>query len=127
EDLSDRVYSHFAPRHISSSKTDRTEFYVRADFDVEWSDVLVKGNVGLRYVNYQLESTGGINLPSTSRRGVDETGSLYQVMLNQYPSIFALASGESFASTIEGTDYTTVLPTLNLSFGVTDDVVIRFG
>ncbi|GAA0368610.1 hypothetical protein GCM10009092_36110 [Bowmanella denitrificans] len=127
EDLADRVHSHFAPRHISSSKTDRTEVYARANFDIEVSDIPVKGNIGLRYVNYQLESTGGINLPATSRRGTDETGSLYQVMLNQYPSIFALASGESFASTIKGTDYTTVLPSLNLSFGLSDDVVLRFG
>lgn len=126
-DLADRSFSHFAPRHISSSNTDRTEFYVRADFDVEMSDILVKGNFGLRYVNYQLQSTGGINFPSTSRRGADETGSLYQVMLNQYPSIFALASGESVSSTVDGTDYTTVLPSLNLSFGLTDDVVLRFG
>jgi TonB-dependent receptor len=127
EDLSDRVYSHFAPRHISSSNTERTEFYVRADFDVEKADMLIKGNFGLRYVNYQLESTGGINLPPTARRGTDENGSLYQVMLNQYPSIFALASGETFASTVDGTDYSTVLPSLNLSVGVTDDVVVRFG
>lgn len=126
-DLADRSFSHFAPRHISSSNTERTEFYVRADFDVEMSDILVKGNFGLRYVNYQLQSTGGINFPSTSRRGADETGSLYQVMLNQYPSIFAFASGESISSTIDGTDYTTVLPSLNLSFGLTDDVVVRFG
>lgn len=127
EDLSDRVFSHFAPRHISSSNTERTEFYVRADFELDVDDLYITGNFGLRYVNYQLESTGGINLPTTARRGTDETGSLYQVMLNQYPSIFSLASGETFASTIEGTDYSTVLPSLNLAFGVTDDVVIRFG
>lgn len=127
EDLADRVFSHFAPRHISSSNTERTEIYVRADFDVEKNDIFFKGNFGLRYVNYQLESTGGINLPATSRRGTDETGSLYQVMLNQYPSIFALASGETFASTIDGTDYSTVLPSFNLSVGLTDDIVIRFG
>jgi iron complex outermembrane recepter protein len=127
EDLDDRVSSHFAPRHISSSSTERTEFYVRADFDVEKFDMLIKGNLGLRYVNYQLESTGGINLPATSRRGTDAAGSLYQVMMNQYPSIFALASGETFSSTVEGTDYSTVLPSLNLSFGLTDDVVLRFG
>ncbi|MFC4701958.1 TonB-dependent receptor [Glaciecola siphonariae] len=127
EDLSDRVFSHFAPRHISSSNTERTEAYIRADFSTDDYGVYITGNIGLRYVNYQLESTGGINLPATARRGTDETGSLYQVMLNQYPSIFNLASGETFASTIDGTDYDTVLPSLNLNFGVTDDVVIRFG
>lgn len=127
EDLDDRVFSHFAPRHISSSNTERTEFYVRADFATDDFDVYITGNIGLRYVNYQLESTGGINLPATARRGTDVTGSLYQVMLNQFPSIFDLASGETFASTVQGTDYSTVLPSLNLSFGLTDDVVVRFG
>ncbi|MFC3092772.1 TonB-dependent receptor [Alteromonas sediminis] len=127
EDLDDRVFSHFAPRHISSSKTDRTEFYVRADFEVDFNDIYLVGNVGLRHVNYQLESTGGITLPATSRRGVNPTDSLYQVMLNQYPSIFNLASGEAFLNTIDGADYSTLLPSLNLNFGVTDDVVVRFG
>ncbi|MBV2128565.1 TonB-dependent receptor [Arsukibacterium indicum] len=127
EDLADRVFSHFAPRHISSSNTERTEFYVRGDFEIDKLDVYISGNVGLRYVNYKLQSTGGISLPATSRRGTDETGSLYQVMQNQYPSIFALASGESFASTIDGTDYTTVLPSLNLNFGITEDFIVRFG
>lgn len=127
EDLDDRVYSHFAPRHISSSNTKRTEVYARANFNFEKNDIDVIGNFGLRYVNYQLESTGGINLPAASRRGTDATGSLYQVMLNQYPSIFALASGESFTSTVKGTDYSTVLPSFNLSAGLTDEVVVRFG
>lgn len=127
EDLADRVHSHFAPRHISSSKTDRMEFYVRADFDIEKFDMLIKGNFGLRYVNYQLASTGAINLPATSRRGTDESGSLYQVMLNKYPSLFALASGESRTSTIDGTDYSTLLPSLSLSAEVSDEVVVRFG
>ena len=126
-DSNNSVFGHFAPRHISSSNTERTEFYVRADFDVEMSDILVKGNFGLRYVNYQLESTGGISLPPTSRRGTDETGSLYQVMQNQYPSIFGLASGDFVTSTVDGTDYSTVLPSLNLSFGITDEFIVRFG
>jgi TonB-dependent receptor len=128
-DLADRTFSHFAPRHISSSTTERTEFYVRGDFDFDIDSLnwIVKGNLGLRYVDYQLQSTGGITTPSSSKRGVDENGSLYQVMKNQYPSIFDLASGENFASTIDGTDYSTVLPSFNVSVGVTDDLIVRFG
>lgn len=126
-DSTNSTFSHFAPRHISSSNTERTEFYVRTDFDIEKSDILIKGNFGLRYVNYQLESTGGISLPPTSMRGTSETDSLYQVMQNQYPSIFALASGESITSTVDGTDYSTFLPSLNLSFGLSDDFIVRFG
>ena len=132
EDLEDRVHSHFAPRHISSSNTERTEFYVRADFDVEASDIIIKGNVGLRYVNYQLESTGGISLPPTSSIGRPKTDtieadSLNTVVLEKFPSLATLASGGTIASTVEGTDYSTVLPSLNLSFGITDEFIVRFG
>ncbi len=127
EDLADRVDSHFAPRHLSSTNEERTEFYVRGDFDFADLPVPVKGNVGLRYVGYQLESTGAVTLPATSRRGTNSTQSLYQVMQTKYPSLFALASGEAVSSTVDGTDYNTVLPSLNLSFGVRDDVIVRFG
>nr|WP_324259889.1 TonB-dependent receptor [Cellvibrio fontiphilus] len=127
EDLADRVYSHFAPRHLSSTNEERTEFYVRADFEFDELAVPVKGNVGLRHVTYQLESTGGMTLPAASRRGTNPTQSLYQVMQQKYPSIFALASGDAISSTVKGTDYDTVLPSLNMTFGVADDVVVRFG
>lgn len=131
EDLKDRSSGHFAPRHLSSTNEERTEFYVRGDFAFDDLTVPVKGNVGLRYVGYQLESTGGMTLPAIAKRGtVNADGSLssrYTVMQEKYPSIFALASGESVSSTVEGTDYNTVLPSLNLSFGVADDVVVRFG
>lgn len=131
EDLADRVNSHFAPRHLSSTTEERTEFYVRGDFSFDDLTVPVKGNLGLRYVSYQLESTGSLTLPTTSRRGnIDENGvpdSLYKVMSEQYPSLFDLASGGAVSSTVKGTDYDTVLPSLNLSFGVAEDVVVRFG
>jgi iron complex outermembrane recepter protein len=127
EDLADRVDSHFAARHLSSTDEERAEFYVRGDFDFDELTIPVKGNVGLRYVSYQLESTGAVTLPSTSRRGTDPDQSLYQVMQEQYPNLFALASGDAVSSTVSGTDYDTVLPSLNLTFGITDDVVIRFG
>jgi len=127
EDLDDRLYSHFAPRHISSTNEERSEFYVRGNFEFDDWAVPLSGNVGLRYVSYQLESTGNVTLPPTSSRGTSEDESLYQVMRDDYPELFALASGEAMLSTVQGTDYDTVLPSLNLSFGLTDDVVLRFG
>lgn len=127
EDLKDRTNSHFAARHLSATNEERTEFYVRGDFEFADLAVPVKGNLGLRYVGYQLESTGGMTLPATSRRGTDPAQSRYKVMQQKYPSVFALASGASISSTVEGTDYSTVLPSLNLNFGVAEDVVVRFG
>ncbi len=123
-DLNNRLSGAFAPQDLSSSNEKRTEFYVRGDFELDELAVPIKGNIGARYVNYQLQSTGYLVLPAESRRG---TGSLATVMQTKYPDLYALASGDAFQSSVDGTDYSTILPSLNLTFGVTDDVVVRFG
>ncbi len=123
EDMEGRN-SHFADHDVSESNEKRTEFYVRGDFEFADLAMPIKGNVGLRYVSYELESTGFTVLPSTNSRGGAETGVFLQA---EYPELYALANGESMRSTVQGTDYDTVLPSLNMTFGVADDVVIRFG
>ncbi|MCH8537838.1 MAG: TonB-dependent receptor [Alkalimonas sp.] len=121
-----RVDGPFAAHNISSSNEKRTELYVRGDFDIIDFDIPIKGNVGLRYVNYKLESTGAFVQPLETNRG-DPGTSLYNVMQQpEYKRYFDLASGESQLSTVKGTDYSTILPSLNLNFGVADDVVVRF-
>lgn len=121
-----RVEGPFAAHNISSSNEKRTELYVRGDFDVIDAAIPVKGNIGLRYVNYKLESTGAFVQPLASNRG-DPGTSLYNVMQQpEYQRYFDLATGESQLSTVKGTDYSTILPSLNLNFGVTDEVVVRF-
>ena len=127
EDKADRVEGPFAAHNISASNEKRTEFYVRGDFDFELNDIPVVGNVGLRYINYQLQSTGAVVRPATIKRGEEGT-SLNTVMQQaEYKRYYDLANGESQLSTVDGTDYSTILPSLNLSFGVTEDVVVRFG
>lgn len=122
-----RVEGPFAAHNISSSNEKRTEFYVRGDFEITDLDIPIKGNVGLRYVNYKLQSTGAFVQPLTSKRGEAGT-SLNNVMQQpEYKRYYDLASGESQLSTVDGTDYSTVLPSLNLNFGISDDVVVRFG
>jgi TonB-dependent receptor len=122
-DLKNRVKGDFAAQDISSSAEDRTEFYVRGDFAFDDLAVPVKGNLGLRYVGYQLESTGFLVLPPETARG---GGSLASVIQTKYPSIYALANGTTTQSTVDGTDYNTVLPSLNLTFSLTDEVIARF-
>ncbi len=123
EDMADRD-SHFAPYDVSETNEERTEFYVRGDFEFADLAVPIKGNLGLRYVNYQLESTGYVVMPSPASRGSAQTA---EFLKSLYPSIYALTDVEAQQSTVEGTDYDTVLPSLNMTFGVTDDVVVRFG
>ncbi|USD30458.1 TonB-dependent receptor [Pseudoalteromonas sp. SCSIO 43201] len=127
EDKPNRVDGPFAAYNISATNEKRTEFYVRGDFDIEFQGIPVVGNVGLRYVNYQLESTGALVQPALIKRGA-EGSSLNNVMQQpQYKRYYDIAGGESELSTVDGTDYSAVLPSLNLSFGVSEDVVVRFG
>jgi len=122
-----RVEGPFAAHNISSSNEQRTEFYLRADFELPDLQVPVKGNMGVRAVNYQLSSTGAFVRPSTDKRG--DAGSSLNKVLQQgdYKRYYDLASGQSELSTVDGTDYNALLPSLNLSFEVQDDLVMRLG
>ncbi|GGD60738.1 TonB-dependent receptor [Lacimicrobium alkaliphilum] len=125
-DKPNRVEGPFAAHNISSINEKRTEFYVRGDFDtIDWV-VPVKGNIGLRYVSYDLESTGALVNPLASNRGEEGT-SRNEVMQRDHAALYDIANGDALLTTVKGTDYSTVLPSLNLNFGVADDVVVRFG
>ncbi len=120
-----RVEGPFAAHNISSVNEKRTELYLRGDFELANLDIPVKGNIGLRYVSYDLKSTGALVQPLADVRGA--TGSSRnEVMQRDHKALYDLANGESLLTTVKGTDYSTVLPSLNLNFGVTEDVVVRF-
>ena len=44
-----------------------------------------------------------------------------------YKRYFDLAGGKSTLSTVDGTDYTTVLPSLNASIELSEELVMRLG
>lgn len=126
-DKPNRVEGPFAAHNISSSNEQRTEFYLRGDFELNNLNFPVKGNLGLRYVNYQLESSGAFVQPMTIKRG-DAGTSLNRVMQTApYKRYFDLAGGQSTLSTVDGTDYTTVLPSLNASIELSEELVMRLG
>ncbi len=126
-DKPNRVEGPYAAHNISATNEKRTEFYVRGDFDFVAQDIPIVGNVGLRYVNYKLASTGALVQPPVSKRG--EPGTSLNTVMQQpeYKRYYDLAGGESTLSTVDGTDYSTILPSLNLSMGISEDVVVRFG
>lgn len=123
-DLGDRVDGTvYAPHHITSSNEERVEAYVRADFETDELSLPIKGNVGLRYVNYQLASTGFLVFPAP----VKSEGGGSDLFAQMYPSLSAFANNEGEEQSVDGTDYTSFLPSFNLAVSVTDDVVVRFG
>lgn len=119
QDMDGRVSpgSPFAPHDITSTNEKRSEAYVRFDFADDALDMPYRGNMGLRYVSYQLQSTGYTVMPSVGGEGSEFLSDNLQ----------EFADGLGAVSKVKGTDYSTVLPSLNLAVNVTEDVIVRFG
>lgn len=129
-DLGNRSSGVYAPQHTSGTNETRTEAYARFDFGSDDITVPVKGNAGLRYVNYKVESTGYTVLPLSPGGGENDgsdADAFETVFRAAYPGVYDWADASSYQSTVEGTDFTTVLPSLNISASLTDDFIIRYG
>jgi len=85
--------------------------YAMVNFDMEWGNVPVSGNFGIRYVETDVKASGlqriggGNGVPITDGVGVTNT--------DHIPVTY-------------GPDYSDTLPSLNLAFEITDNDVIRF-
>ncbi len=76
-----------------------TTLFVQANIDTDWGSVPVRGNVGIQAVDTEQESSG-----------------------------FATYDGNPIGDPIDGgADYRVYLPSLNLSFSLVNDQVLRFG
>ncbi len=112
----------YLPHEVVTTKIDRQEAYIRIDLENEDLSVPIKANLGLRYVSYDTESIGTsrFNDPSMSTFAEDYFEA-------NFPTEFAFFNGD--ASTVASDDpgaYTTILPSLNITFGITDDILARF-
>jgi iron complex outermembrane recepter protein len=76
--------------------------FVSLDFDTEWGNVPVSGNVGVQVVNADQEASG------------------FNVISNESGFVDA-------APTTDGDSYTDVLPSFNISFELTEDHIVRAG
>lgn len=127
-DLGNRVgNSPFAAHDITSTNEKRTEAYVRFDFGSDDLSIPVRGNLGLRYVSYELESTGYAVLPNAPTDNNGQGTDINTIFESAYPGYLEWADGEGQISTVDGTDYSTVLPSLNVAASLTEDVVLRAG
>lgn len=113
----------FLPTEIYVTDEDRSAAYVRVDFGSEESALRYSGNIGLRYVTYQLASTGADNFPALV------SAELRDPSLNpQMPQdIIDYQSGTGGDTrTVTGEKYDKVLPSVNLKVELTEDVLARF-
>lgn len=113
----------FLPSEIYVTEEDRSAAYVRVDFGNEESGLRYSGNIGLRYVTYQLASTGASNFPnvvSSELTAPDLDPRMPQDIVD-----YQSGSGTE-ASTIKGEKYDKVLPSFNIKVELTDDLLARF-
>jgi iron complex outermembrane receptor protein len=91
---------------------DVTSVYAMAEFSTEWGDMSLDGNVGVRYVQTDVESQG--------------IRTSYSVLTDANGFIsFETNSGSIEFSTLTN-DYSNVLPSINLSLGISDELQLRF-
>ena len=90
-----------------------TAYYAMANFDTIFADKPVRGNFGVRVVNTEVESLGFRNALS---------------LVTNTDGTLDLVEDTSVVETISGgTDYTEVLPSLNVVMDLRDDVILRAG
>lgn len=119
------LHGAYLPSEISSSEEERTEFYLMASYTLEDLAMPIKGNIGLRQVNWKINSSGATQFPSLLPGWWEQWN---QPLWNSYTEQerdFQNNLNTSPAK-IKGTDYDTLLPSFNLSLGLTDEQILRF-
>ncbi|MGB3626102.1 MAG: TonB-dependent receptor [Henriciella sp.] len=145
--------SPYLPGEITDATEEITSFYGRLDFghdDPFGNGVSIGGNVGVRYVETQIASSGGLQfaqpgtLPDDGTFGTSGNisgsdcipdpqpdGSIPNVSFfctltpEERASAYAFLSGASTPFSGEQT-YEEILPSFNLKLGLTDDMIVRF-
>jgi len=84
--------------------------YVKADFEAEFGEMLLTGNVGLQYVDTEQSSTGFVGVAGANFKVCDDNN-------DDVVDDVCLTSG--------GADYSHTLPSLNLSLEVAENQFIR--
>ncbi|NTS78747.1 TonB-dependent receptor [Catenovulum sp. SM1970] len=116
----DNTTGSYLGSEISDTTEDRVELYAQLNFEFTDLALPITGNVGLRYISWEVESTGGATFPTVPWY-------IPQEVRDEYPDETAFSNGaEGATTTLKGDEYTKVLPSLNLSMEVADDQIVRF-
>ncbi len=108
---------------ITETTEDRLEVYLQADFMIDDYQLPVKGNFGLRYISWEVESEGSVLFPVAFGWDPEGTsGTIAEI----FPEEDAFASAaEGPRTTVKGDKYTRVLPSFNLNVELHEDVIAR--
>lgn len=116
----------FLPSDIYQVNEKRQAVYGMLTFENTDLTFPVKGNIGARYVKYELESVGSFVLRPADAKYFDEKNWVGGQIGIPAEDSALLKSTIVKHSTITPDDFTRTLPSLNVSFEVTDDLIVRF-
>ncbi|MEM9529334.1 MAG: TonB-dependent receptor [Pseudomonadota bacterium] len=132
----------FLPGEVNEASQDTSALYFRFDFGREFSNGMsLNGNVGVRYVDTDQSAVGGITFPDINQF-LDADADLVARCTPDAPdadvSGFCLedaATQAAFVNWANGTNiiidddysYDNFLPSLNLKWGLNEEMLVRFG
>lgn len=113
----------YLPYERTNTTETRQEAYIRFDFESDTA-IPVTANVGVRYVSYGVEATGSKQFVEIIQSSNTQFYPYYEA---GYPDLVEFFDGSgTIAETAEPDTFTTFLPSLNMNFGITDEVNVRF-
>ncbi|NQY35293.1 MAG: TonB-dependent receptor [Alteromonadaceae bacterium] len=124
-DLADRANTNGS--YLDSETTDtsetRLELYLQANYVFDDLDYPIRGDFGLRYISWQVESTGGVLFP---QEGFARWNSTNLIIDENFPGVIPFAnSAQTPRTTEKGDKYTKLLPSFNLSMEMSEEHIMR--
>jgi TonB-dependent receptor len=104
---------------------DTTALYVAGRFNYDWGSVPVSGNVGVRYVKTDINSTGRVLEESAleDQETLDQLG----LVCNTDEVFTDISNGNRYVNCTATPDYSNTLPSFNINFGLRENLYLRFG
>ena len=119
----------FLPTEIVPTVEKSEAAYVKLNFGRDDTRFRFDGNIGLRYISYDISSTGGVTFPTPDCVTADQgAGGQCENNINAFldPADVAFANGATQSNT-GGSTFDKVLPSFNLKVEFTEDFIGRFG
>ena len=102
-----------------------TALYIAGSFNYDWGSVPVSGNVGVRYVKTDINSTGRVLEESAleDQETLDQLG----LVCNTDEVFTDVSNDTAYVNCTAKPDYSNTLPSFNINFGLRENLYLRFG
>ncbi|MGV3555631.1 MAG: TonB-dependent receptor [Croceibacterium sp.] len=142
--------SPYIPADIQPVSQEDTALYIMASFgsDELFGGVRMSGNIGVRYVDTAIRSEGSVGIPSQAQLNIldpydircpltvppgappgtpaTRPGGVCQLGAQGYANLQTFAGSGTSVTDVARAEYDYWLPSLNLRFGLSDDLILRF-